>query len=392
MKKIILLFIFISSPVFSQINFESGYFIDNYNVKTNCLIRNVGWQKNPTEIDYKLSDGDNVKKIMLSEIKEFNVGDSYKYRRFKTNLDRSSSDVNNLSSEKNPLWVEETLLLKILVEGEINLYQYEGVNLIRYFISTGNHEIAEQLVCKEYRAEYTDIGVNNYFRQQLLNTLKSNNLNINDFKNLTYKKKELTNLILKYNKTKELKSINYEINQNQGEVNLKIIAGVNATSLNISNYISNVDYTFDLLPVFHLGIESEYILPFNQKKWSIFTEPNFQSYKPSENTNRNQLVEAKYNFIEIPFGLRYHMFINNKSKLFIGMGMNLAFTSKSSITYSGLELEVSNSTNFHTSIGFSKGHYSAEIRYNLNREVIPTYISWQSKYNSIGILIGYKFL
>ena len=157
MKKIILLFIFISSPIFSQINFETGYFIKNNNVKTDCLIRNIGWQKNPTEIEYKLNENDKSQKATISEIKEFNVGDSYKYKRFTINIDRSSSDINNLSREKNPVWKEETLLLKILVEGEINLYQYEDINFVRYFISSGNHETAEQLVYKEYNAEYSEV-------------------------------------------------------------------------------------------------------------------------------------------------------------------------------------------------------------------------------------------
>lgn len=389
MKKIILVFVFISLPVFGQIHFETGYFINNNNLKTNCMIRNVGWQKNPIEIEYKLKENDEPKIITISEIKEFNVGDTYKYMRFKTNLDRSSSDVNNLSRQKNPVWTEETLLLKILVEGEINLYQYEDVNLTRYFISTGAHDIAEQLVYKEYNAEYSDIEVNNYFRQQLLNTLKSDTFGLKDLEKLSYKKKELTNLISKYNGISSNKSVNYEIKQNQGSLNLKIIAGVNMSSLNISNG-SNADYTFNKNPVFLVGLEAEYILPFNQNTWSIFVAPNFQSYKTTEKSTNNQSFESNYSYIETPFGLRYHMFLNNNSRIFINAGLAPQLSSKSTLRYSGEVLNISNSISYFIGAGFSKSRYNVELRYNIGRNLTSTYLFWDSNYSSLGILVGYK--
>lgn len=389
MKKIILLFSFVSFPIFAQINFETGYFINNNNVKTDCLIRNIGWQKNPTEIEYKLNENDETQKVTIFEIKEFNVADGYKYKRFKVNIDRSSSDINNLSKEKNLIWKEETLLLKILVDGEINLYQYEDINLVRYFISSGNHETAEQLVYKEYNAEYSDIGVNNYFRQQLLNTFKLDILSIKDFEKLSYKKKELTSLILKYNGTTTKKATNYEIKQNQGNLNIKIIAGANLSSLSFRNG-STVDYTFDKKTVFLLGFETEYIFPFNQNKWSIFVAPNFQSYKKEERTTSNQSVSSDYSYIEIPFGLRYYMFLNNNSKIFMNAGLAPQFTSKSTLKYSSAVLEVSNTIGYFIGAGFSKSRYNIELRYNLGRNLIPSYPFWDSNYNSVSVLVGYK--
>lgn len=390
MKKLILLFTFFSFPVFAQINFEKGYFINNNNVKTDCLIRNVGWQKNPIEIEYKNNENEDPKKITIFEIKEFNIGDSYRYIRFKTNLDRSSSDINELSSQKNPIWKEETLLLKLLVKGTINLYQYEENNLVRYFISNGNYETAEQLVCKEFYTEFKQIAVNNYFKQQLSNTLKSDKLTNKDFEKLLYKKKELTNFILKYNETTNNEFTNYEKKQNQGKINFKIIVGINATFNNLNNSVSNFNYTLKTEPVLRFGFESEYILPFNQEKWSLIIDPNFQSNNASEKTKNNQLVETKYNSIEIPFGFRHYMFLRNKSKIFIGLGMNLSITSKSYIKYSGQILDVSNSTNYFTGIGFCKKRYSAELRYNLNRNLLATFLSWETKYSSLGLLVGYK--
>ena len=176
------------------------------------------------------------------------------------------------------------------------------------------------------------------------------------------------------------------------KINFKIIVGINATFNNLNNSISNFNYTLKTATVLRFGFESEYVLPFNQEKWSLFIDPNFQSNNASEKTKNNQLVETKYNSIEIPFGFRHYMFLANKSKIFIGLGMNLSITSKSYIKYSGQILDVSNSTNYFTGIGFCKKRYSAELRYNLNRNLLATFLSWETKYSSLGLLVGYKFL
>ena len=63
--KIKLLFLFTTIFTFncySQISFENGYFIDNNNQKINCLIKNLDWEKNPTEFKYKLSESSELNK------------------------------------------------------------------------------------------------------------------------------------------------------------------------------------------------------------------------------------------------------------------------------------------------------------------------------------------
>jgi hypothetical protein len=392
MKKIVLLLLLVSFPIFAQINFESGYYTNNNNSKTECLIRNIGWYKNPTGIEYKWNENDVSKTASISEIKEFSIGNSSKYKRFKLKIDRSTSDINQLSFERNPIYSEETLLLKVLVEGEANLYEYQDVNLVRFFMSTGNHETAEQLVFKEYKTEgSTEINENNFYKQQLLNNLKSDKLNLNDFKVITYKKQELVDLFLKFNTSKETKTTTFESKKDQSSVNFKVIAGVNATFLDFGNNISSTaDYTFKTKTVFTIGFEVENIFSFNQNKWSLFTNPNFQSYKKTELNTKNQSIEADYKFIELPLGVRYFMFLNKKSQLFIDAGVAFSITSKSNLRYSGQVLDISNSTNVFTGVGFKSGRYDIELRYNLSKGILGEYQSWKSNYNSIGILLGYK--
>ena len=113
MKKNILFFIvFIFCFTFSkaQINFEKGYFISNYGHKTECLIKNVDWKNNPTEFEYKINSNDTeIKTETIASVTEFGIDNTSKFKRYKTNIERSSNELKDISNTKNPKWNEETL-------------------------------------------------------------------------------------------------------------------------------------------------------------------------------------------------------------------------------------------------------------------------------------------
>lgn len=69
----------LSLNCYSQISFEKGYFVDNNNQKTTCLIKNIDWANNPTEFEYKLSKNNETKKLTIKLVKEFGVNNTSKY-------------------------------------------------------------------------------------------------------------------------------------------------------------------------------------------------------------------------------------------------------------------------------------------------------------------------
>jgi len=63
MKKIsVFSFFLFSMFAFSQIHFEKAYFINNNDLKTECLIRNVDWRNSPTTFEYKTDANSEVQK------------------------------------------------------------------------------------------------------------------------------------------------------------------------------------------------------------------------------------------------------------------------------------------------------------------------------------------
>tara|TARA_B110000093_G_scaffold178365_1_gene216801 strand:+ start:96 stop:1283 length:1188 start_codon:yes stop_codon:yes gene_type:complete len=394
MKKqlLFLLTIILSFNCYSQISFEKGYYIDNTNQKTNCLIKNIDWQNNPTEFEYKLSENSESKKATIKSIKEFGIDNISKYVRSIVNIDRSSENINKLSYDRNPIFKEEELFLKLLIEGKANLYLFKDGNLNRYFFNRENSAI-EQLVFKSYNASNNKIDKNNRFKNQLWNNLKCPNFKITKVENLNYKKNDLIDFFVKYNECNGEKSINYEEKQKKDLFNLSIRPGFNSSSLSIQNSVSSSrDTDFDNELGFRFGIEAEFILPYNKNKWSLIIEPTYQYFK-SEKEITNQSVKADYKSIEIPVGIRHYFFLNENSKIFINGSFIFDLSNDSVIDFeSGTDLEIKTRNNLAFGIGYKHNNkYSLELRYQTSREILSDFISWSSDFKTLSVIFGYSF-
>ena len=181
---ILVLVIFISSHSFSQIIFENGYFINNSNEKVYCLIKNIDWNENPTEFEYMLSQNTNVIKESIENVKGFGVNGVSKHIRAIVKIDDSSDNLFNMTSDKNPNFKEKTIFLKVVIDGNVSLYQYKKEDLTRFFYSLNGTDI-NQLVYKRYLSE-NKIEQNNYFKQQIFNDLKCNSIELSSIENLRY--------------------------------------------------------------------------------------------------------------------------------------------------------------------------------------------------------------
>lgn len=87
---LLILIIILSLNGYSQISFEKGYYIDDSNQKIYCLIKNIDWENNPTEFEFKLTGNSEPKKAIVKNVKEFGIENISKYVRGNVNIDRSS--------------------------------------------------------------------------------------------------------------------------------------------------------------------------------------------------------------------------------------------------------------------------------------------------------------
>ena len=236
MKKYIVVFLIIifNLNLYSQISFENGYYIDNFNQKIECIIKNLDWKNNPTGFEFKLSKESETKVAEIKYIKEFGIYNTSKFIRSAIKIDKSGENINNLDYDRNPVFIEEVLFLKVLVEGKANLYIYEKESLKRYFYSTDNSDI-EQLIFKVYLDVENKILTNNTFKNQLWTDLKCPKIEIDKVENLEYKTKSLINFFISYNKCNNLEFINYDQKVKKDLFNLTFRIHLNNSSLSIEN-------------------------------------------------------------------------------------------------------------------------------------------------------------
>lgn len=404
MKKQILFFlvVILSISSFSQITFEKGYFIDNDNQKTNCLIRNVDWKNNPSQIEYKLSENSVVEKKTIKAIKEFGIDGVSKFIRKEVDIDRSGSSINNLSKFRRPIFKKEILFLKVLVQGKSSLYQYVDGDLKRYFFSKNSSNV-NQLVYKSYFTDGEYIGKNVRYKQQLLKKFKCEGFRRSKIEAIPYKKKALVNFFKDYAKCTNTGITVFESKQKKDLFNITLRPRINSSSLSIENTaLSFVNTKYESIINAGFGVELEYVFPFNKSKWALVIEPTYQSYKVIQ-TDDSKLVtggklvsDIKYSSIEIPLSVRHYMFLNNNAKLFVNVSAVVSVNLPSSVDFKRpndttfRSLSIDNGSNFALGFGGKfKDIYSVEFRYLTNREILNGYAFWNSNYQTISLIFGY---
>jgi len=402
MKKILLIFtILFSINFFSQTKFEKGYFIDNANKKTECLIKNMDWNNSPISFEYKISENDIVNKKNIEFIKEFGVYNKSKYKRFDVLIDRSSENLNQLNFDKNPIFKNEKLFLKVLIEGNATLYIYKDENVKRFFYSISNSE-PQQLIYKIYNIpDESKISYNNSYKEQLNEYLKCSSITQKDIDKLEYKETMLSNLFLKYNQCVNPNFILQKNENNKKLFVLNIRPSINFSTL--SAQLSDMYFVtdFDRKASFGIGVEAEFIMPFNNNKWSVIVEPTYRYFKDEKKTDADYVsgnymtTKTDYKSIDTPIGIRHYFFLNDKSKFFINLSYSFNINMKSTLIYTRSDgsvlhdLKMKSRGNIVFGTGYKYDRYSLEFRYSANRMVLANNVYWDSQYNTFSFIFGY---
>jgi hypothetical protein len=408
-KQLTLIFtLILTLNTFSQSVFVKGYYIDNSDKKTNCLIKNEDWLNNPTEFKYKTNINSEKKTLTIKSVKEFGLLNTSKYVRHAVDIDRSSKVHDEIGYNKNPIFNKEKLFLKVLIEGKATLYYYEDQGLVRYFFSKDYAEV-KQLVFKYYLTYENDTKINNQFRRQLWVALKCESILMNSLKKLDYRKSDLIKFFIKYNECSNSEYINYEKKKKNSEIkdffNLTLRPGVRNSSVTLHGTNRGIFDFGKNLTSFRIGLESEFVLGFNNNKWAIIIEPTYQQFKSETSVVSNITTGDKlfatinFNSLEVNLGVRHYIFLNKDFKLFAnisGAYVNSLDSTVDVIRENGrpfFSAELENSINVTLGVGCKyKERYILELRYLPSRNILNTQGAWGTDFSSLSIVLGYSFL
>ena len=385
---------------YSQVNFEKAYFIDNNNVRTECFIKNKDLYNSPESFEYKLNQAESVVKIgNVNGIKEFGIFNSIKFERNLVKMDMSPSNFDMMSDKREPEWTDKTLFLKVLIDGGATLYEFRGGNTSKYFYKLNNATV-EQLIYKKYFMENTnrtDVAVNNDFQKQLWANLRCENTTMDKVLKLEYEKDDLSGYFVEYNNCKNLSFIDYEDKSASGSINFKLKGGMTSSSVQIPYGTSSV-IDFGSKISYNLGAEMEYMTPFNKNKWAIFLETSYKNYQVEmiyeEKSASGSLFGNSYNweishkYIDIGFGLRHYMYINDTSSMFLNASYVFGFPMNSTIKKDNdVYHDIVTNVGFSYGLGYSyNAKYSMEFKFSSNK-LDKNYNA--SQFNTFSVVLGY---
>lgn len=387
------IFLLLGIMSYGQINYEKGYIITNSGNKIEAYIRNSMNIQKEGEFTYRLTEKGETQKIGVAEVQEFGIGDNIKFLSRTVKIDQSSSNQKDLDEGADPEYIEDRVFLQVLVDGEASLYFYKSNNHRFFYNISGDNDI-QPLVYKKYLIDGSKIQENNAYRRQLYDDLKCNFKEPLALQDIDYKRKDLIDFFIAYNDCQGSAYEDLSTSDSEFKVNLNIRPGANFNDfeLTLGRETGRVRQFGESTAVgFRIGIETELLLPFNRNKWGIFVEPSFQQFS-FEYNNYQLSAKADLSSIEIPAGVRYYMFLNDESKIFLNAAIVSVFDLQSEIDIEfSPNAELSNEAFLTGGVGFKfMDKYSAEFRVNAQRNVFKApNETWFSEFRTMSLILGY---
>lgn len=390
----------------AQNNFESGYFLNKGNSKTECLILNEDWKDTPSSIKYKLGENSEILTIQQEDINCLEIYQICKYTRESVDLDVSTTDYNKMSPNQNPEYDNRSILLKHLIEGKATLYSYRKGDIFKFFYKIDDGLITPLIHKHFLSTDNNTVIENNYYRTQLLKNLSCNNISKENIKKVEYYTKSLVNIFTVYNNCKNSDIVKYQKKNSKFDFNLTARISGSFNDLKMTNII-NTYYTDNLelnsIFMFKPGLEAELILPINNNKWGLTFETSYSNFKKKQEnqeeiTRGNQplSVDVKYQSINLDIGFRYYMFLMNESKIYLGAGVSVHNDFKSNAVkyYYEYNPTTTYDTKTETNLAFSAGYklynrYTAEFRIYTKSDITSDYMKHFSPMKSFSLTLGY---
>ena len=404
MKKYFTLAILFCSltTIIAQTTYEKGNYIDNTGIQIDGYIKNIDWKDNPVSFEFsKTSDGQNSISKTIQQVQAFEITGISLYERHRVNIDRAPQEINNLGYNRNPEMKEETLFLKVILNGENKLYRYRDNNTLKFYYKKGAQDI-NALVYKRYLTNDQALAQNNYYQQQLLNEFKCDSGKLPSPSSVQYTTGDLFNFFQKFNACSGVQNVKVDQRTKEAAIQITAVAGMNANSYSTNTASRTpIDFGSSTSPVF--GVEFEYIMPFYNNKWSIFSDIRFASFESEKIVESpiilgmqlpSQKVTLEYASVDFALGFRHYFFLNDTSKIFVNLSYAVEISSDSDIDYErfgDINADLSVGT-YGLGIGYTYKDIRMEARFNGTKNHFgKAFATGSSEYNSFMLTLGYSF-
>lgn len=198
--------LFCTMSVFGQGVFTPGYVVLNSGDTLNGLVMDEQWLYAPDQVNFKESETSTPRTFNARELKA--VSSPYDtYERYVVAYDPDDLRAKNLPRTRDPKWVTDTLLLKLLYKSKYSLYKTTTNNgRLHFFLAADTSKtsapVIEELLYREWIVATGSemMMINERWKQQLINMTFSCGEQLNNqIKIGRYNEKDLTKLIAAIN-------------------------------------------------------------------------------------------------------------------------------------------------------------------------------------------------
>ncbi|SEL35492.1 hypothetical protein SAMN04487910_2221 [Aquimarina amphilecti] len=353
----------------AQSLYEAGYFIDNDGNRKECLIKKLSWKSNPTEFEWKRTISSSPKTETIENVKEFAVGEDYRFKRYILQFDLNGDTVGKSTKSKDPNLRYQKIFLRTILKSKTTLYQYSENGVNRFFYTDPNTVYPELLLYKVFYTpdESKKPGKkiipqqNNTYQQQLQDKVNCDN---QDVSKLTYTQRDLKRYFKKYNECKGYE-IEYSIRKKINQTRIGIVAAVDVSGFTHNSIIGgagNVSYDDVFVPRYGIFIET--FIPFSKVDLSFFLESTYKAFTMDgrDFAISNSEFELDYKSINVAVGPRFHIYLSSKFELFLEGGLTVDFNvGTESNVFADNEIE-NTTTDYFYGGGLGSGRFKIGFR------------------------------
>lgn len=405
MPKTTYLLIFLAAQFFlqAQDRFKAGSIWWTQTEVSEVEILDEDWVNTPFQIQYKQADQE-AASINLIAFEGFQIGDEIKMKKFKVAIEQSSNITAQLSESKEPSFVEKTVFLSYVLEGEISLLEYVEDNRRQFYLQLGNAN-PQPLIYKRYSPRGAATGENKSFQDSLFKYLSAANLSQKEFFYLNYNRDQLKALMIKYHKRLALDFQNYDRKGNKSRFHFGLKASFRYQQMSVLNPtipVRPIDYTTGIESSYTIGLSLEWVIPVNNGRWSVLAEASYYELDdryaeirfPGSVNEREVEYLTNFKNLEVPVLIRRYWFLSGNHRLFMNLGLLNDIPLNSTYTYPGPQdaLDLSYSLSPLFGMGYQYRNISIELRGNYYRSFLNIYRNWRGEYNSLSLCLNYNLL
>ncbi|BDD08905.1 hypothetical protein FUAX_13370 [Fulvitalea axinellae] len=402
--------------LFGQSNFKPGYIKTAKGDSIIGFVNYQDWDRTPRLIKFKRTVDAEANSYGPGSLLAFGlVSPEIKYEACDVKMDLVEQREGKipLDTDNKGVWILRREFLEVLEAGEISLLRYKGIREL-FFIKVNG--VVEQLVHRKYylhRNGETLIKHDQTYKRQLLYVFRNNDkVDERRIRKVGYNYEDLRELFNEVYTTGKPEEKKDKERFKRILFQYGVVAGGGVSSISFKGNAKPSVTGADFAPTinFSAGLFSEFVLVSNFKRWSLYNELVYNSrsvegdflYRRGPRLLNGE-TEVELGTLSLTNMVRY-TYGFGKVKVFVGIGMNVAFiadVSSVSVTKydNAEESEVSEPLNddnirpyslgFASGLGLRTGRFVVEARGNFSSN-FSELVFMEAKAKDITLMLSYR--